>query len=90
MAVNETSKRRTGATDSAGPATADGTSVSGGGSGGGAVSTLGATEQRILLSELTHAGASISFDAWLTHWNIIAANEPIVAQVGGSVGRRGG
>eukprot|EP00601_Ochromonadales_sp_CCMP2298_P020292 CAMPEP_0173324208 /NCGR_PEP_ID=MMETSP1143-20121109/30931_1 /TAXON_ID=483371 /ORGANISM="non described non described, Strain CCMP2298" /LENGTH=750 /DNA_ID=CAMNT_0014268231 /DNA_START=156 /DNA_END=2408 /DNA_ORIENTATION=+ len=40
----------------------------------------GKVEQRILLTGLSHVGSTLSFEDWVTHWSLLALNEPAVAQ----------
>lgn len=38
-------------------------------------------DQRILLRGLSHVGATLTFDDWLTHWSLLALNEPATTQM---------
>lgn len=38
-------------------------------------------EQRILLRGLSHIGATLSFEDWITHWSLLVSNDPVTAQV---------
>ena len=38
-------------------------------------------EQRLLLRGLSHVGTTLSFEDWLTHWSLLALNEPAITQV---------
>jgi hypothetical protein len=39
-------------------------------------------EQRILLKGLSHVGATLTFEDWVAHWSLFAANDPVATQVG--------
>jgi hypothetical protein len=38
-------------------------------------------EQRILLKGLSHVGATLTFQDWVAHWSLFAANDPVATQV---------